>query len=78
VGLARLILFGLFFYLLYFIVKYVFIRPFSEGYANGGNSKNSNPFNKRKGNITVSYNPEKGSKKGNSVGEYVDYEELED
>ncbi len=78
-GLAKLILFGLFFYLLYFIVKNIFLRPFREGYANGGNPRSANPFGqKRQGNITVTYNPEKGRKDNKSVGEYIDYEEVKE
>ncbi len=78
-GLARLIIFGLFFYLLYFIVKYIFIRFFGEGYAEGSNAKPHNPFDKKEqNNVIITYNPEKGRKNDKSVGKYVDYKEIKD
>lgn len=77
-GLARLIIFGLFFYLIYFLVKYIIIKPFKEGYATGGNKRSGNPFSKREGEVTITYNPHKDRKLSDKVGEYVDYEEVKD
>ena len=83
--MVRLILFGLFFYLIYFLIKYLFFKPFKEGYRDPGGSTNrrrntwSNPFSSQKeGDITIAYNPEKKHKDDKKVGEYVDYEDLKD
>ena len=83
--MVRLILFGLFFYLIYFLVKYLFVKPFREGYGagnpGGGHKQGNwnNPFNRKKeGEVTISYNPNKSQKEDKKVGEYVDYEDVKE
>lgn len=76
-GLIRFIIFALFFYLIYFLVKYIFVRPFKEGYSRGGRKKN--PFSREEeGKVTIDYDPRQKRSEGNKVGEYIDYEEVKD
>lgn len=77
-GLIRFVIFALFFYLIYFLVKFIFVKPFKEGYANGGNRSKS-PFGRNEeGKVTISFNPNKKRKDDHGVGEYIDYEEIKD
>lgn len=79
------ILFALFFYLIYFLVKYLFIRPFRQGYAahgrrtqGGGRYQSDHTFRKRQeGDVTITYTPEQHKDGGKKVGEYIDYEEVD-
>tara|TARA_B100001123_G_C14981807_1_gene895941 strand:- start:552 stop:800 length:249 start_codon:yes stop_codon:yes gene_type:complete len=79
------ILFALFFYLIYFLVKYLFIKPFREGYAAHGRRprgtnwyQSSNTFQKRQeGEVTITYTPDQHRNGGKKVGDYVDYEEVD-
>lgn len=74
-GLIRLLIFGIFFYLIYFLLRNLLFRPFRQGYA----GERGNPYKKQKeGDVTITYNPQKGSGHGKQVGEYVDYEEVEE
>lgn len=77
--MIRLILVGLFLYLIYFFFKYLILVPFRQGLGGdaSGKRKNWKPF-QREGEISVEYNPEKDKKSKPSVGEYVDYEEIKD
>ena len=75
--IVRLAIFGLFFYLVYFLVKFLFIKPFQEGYKGQDPNRNSK---RGEGKITIDYDPRKG-KNGRSpsdIGEYIDYEEVKD
>lgn len=80
--LVRFVLFALFFYLIYFLVKYIFVKPFKEGYmgARKGSSSGYRPFaGKQEGDVSITYNPQKDHKHpDNKLGEYVDYEEVKD
>lgn len=83
--LIRFILFLLFFYLIYFLIKYIFIRPFKEGYSGGGQrqqrgrGRQQNPFNREKeGDVSITYDPRKQKNGKEDVGEYVDYEEVKE
>ncbi len=81
--LVRLIVFGLFFYLIYFLIKFIFVKPFKEGYmgAQRGSRNSYRPFNngREEGDVTITYNPEKDHKNpNNKIGEYVDYEEVKE
>ncbi len=68
------------YYLFYLIIKYLFpyllrrhIRKTHEKYY--GNKENK----KKKGEINIDYVPDKDKqKKDNDLGDYVDYEEIED
>ena len=78
----RFIVFALFFYLIYFLLKALFLKPFRQGYAQG-ERKTSNkgwkdPFKKNEGDVTITYNPEKEKDNKGKIGEYVDYEEVKD
>lgn len=76
----KLIIFGLFFYLLYFLIKYLFLKPFKQGFANGGrgNDNWNRPQNKTKeGEVTIDFNPSKDKGRNSEIGEYVDYEEVD-
>lgn len=77
-GLVRFVIFALFFYLIYFLVKFIFIKPFKQGYAGGG-GKGRSPFGRNEeGKVSISFNPYKKKKEQHQVGEYVDYEEVKD
>lgn len=56
------------------------MKPFKQGYANGGNNKKGGgPFGRNEeGKVTISFNPYKKKKEDHKVGEYVDYEEIKD
>lgn len=51
-----------------------FVKPFQDGYRGDAASGQ-----KKRGNVIVTFNPEKGkkSRKGNS-DDYIDYEEIKD
>ena len=79
------ILFALFFYLIYFLVKYLFIKPFREGYvAHGRRPRGNNGYhsdntfqNRREGDVTITYKPQQERRRGGKVGDYIDYEEVD-
>lgn len=80
-GLIRFLIFVGIFYLAYYLIRNIFLRPFKEGYANGGqrNRGGFNPFqNKREGEVSINYDPRKDEKPHKQVGEYVDYEEVKE
>ncbi len=80
-GLIRFLIFVGIFYLIYYLVKNVLLRPFREGYANGGQraSKGFNPFQKKdEGDVSINYDPRKNDKPHHEIGEYVDYEEVKE
>lgn len=75
-------MFGLVFYMIYFFVNTIFVKPFKQGYAGSNNSGGGhrgwkNPFQKE-GDVTV-ISLRKGQKlKDDGVGDYVDYEEIKE
>ena len=78
------LLFGLFVYLLYTILKYRFLKPFREGYANASRQQNQqrqnnyqNQKRKSEGEVSIDFRPSKGKTNDNGIGEYVDYEEVD-
>jgi hypothetical protein len=80
--MARFLIFFLVFYLIYFLVKNLFLKPFRQGYAQGGESQSGgrgfrNPFQKE-GDVTILSKPNKKKMKDDGVGDYVDYEEVKD
>lgn len=82
-GLVRFIIFALFFYLIYFLVKYIFVRPFKEGFAGNDSRKAKNGFknpfaSKKEGDVSITYDPRKSPPQNKEVGEYVDYEEVKE
>jgi hypothetical protein len=80
--LLRFVLFGLVFYMIYFFVNTLFVKPFKQGYAAGNNPGNGqqrwkNPFQKE-GDVTVITDRKERKLKDDGVGDYVDYEEVKD
>lgn len=71
--ILRLLFFLLVFFLLYRLVKGLFINPYREGYG-----KQNSPSRKREGDVSIEYNPDQHRKGSDKGGEYVDYEELKD
>jgi hypothetical protein len=76
--LIRLILFILFFYLAYFLIRNLFFRPFKEGYGQGGQRGNYNSRSSQEGDVTIIDKRQKRSSKDAGVGEYIDYEEVKE
>lgn len=80
-GLIRFLIFVGIFYLVYHLVRNVLLRPFREGYANGGQRSRGgfNPFQRKdEGDVSVEYDPRKDKKPHHEIGEYVDYEEVKE
>ncbi len=77
--MARIILFILFFYLIYFLVKNLFLKP---SHQNAGSAKSRgfrSPFQKKEGDVTIEYDAQNPPKREDKkVGEYVDYEEVKE
>lgn len=71
--ILRFLFFLLVFYLIYNLVRNLFIRSATN--ATGGNSQSSS---RKDGDVSISFNPDKSKPHGSKLGEYVDYEELED
>tara|TARA_R110002124_G_scaffold272540_4_gene441736 strand:+ start:91 stop:336 length:246 start_codon:yes stop_codon:yes gene_type:complete len=81
---VKFLLFGLFVYLLYSILKYRILRPFRQGYANGSRQQHQNRTRnyqrndpKKEGEVSIDYQPSKGKTNDKGIGEYVDYEEVD-
>lgn len=74
--LIRLIIFGLLFYLVYFVVKQLFGS--GKGRQPYGNSQQQDRSNQREGDISITYDPRKSKASSKEVGDYVDYEEVKD
>lgn len=78
--LIRLVLFISFFYIGYFILRKLVIRPFREGMQSRGQARNASTerANSQEGEVSVTYDPEQNKSHDNGVGEYIDYEEVRD
>lgn len=75
----RFILFLCLFYLLYYIVKSVFLKPFQEGFKRqDGRGESGAAPNSREGDVSISYNPEQKNQRDDKTGEYIDYEEVKE
>ena len=76
--IIRFILFLLFFYLAWFIIRNLFVKPFKQGYAErrtkGGRSNSSGP----EGSVTLNKNGAGRTHDDGSMGEYIDYEEVQE
>ncbi len=80
-GLIRFLIFVGIFYLVYYLVRNVFLKPFREGYANAGQRPKGgfNPFQKKaEGDVSINYDPRKDTNPTHEIGEYVDYEEIKE
>lgn len=79
-GIIRFLVFVFFFYLVYYLIKNVLLKPFREGYADGDQKRGGfNPFqSKKEGDVSIKFDPRKGKKGSKEIGEYVDYEEVKD
>ncbi len=73
--LRFLLVFFVIYWLTYLVRNYL-IKPFKQGY--GSKEQNTGGYQQKEGDVSISYNPEKEGGKGNQVGEYVDYEEIDD
>lgn len=77
--LIRLILFISFFYILYFILRKLVFTPFREGYQRRQESgRKTSTGREQEGEVSVNYDPDKQNSQSSSVGEYIDYEEVQD
>lgn len=76
--LIRLLIFGLLFYLVYFVVKQLFGS--AKGSSYHGNHSQPGSNNKGEGDISITYDPRQSTSASSSkkVGDYVDYEEVKD
>lgn len=84
--MLRIIAYGL---LIYFVLR-ALGRIFFPVLVNGAarkmgreferqqNAQNSSKKQRREGDVTIEYEPKKGKSSDNSVGEYVDFEEIDD
>jgi hypothetical protein len=70
----RFLIFLFLFYLVYNLIRRMFPRP-----ANGmaGTGRNGSRV-KREGEVSIKYNPDDSKPSARQVGEYVDYEEVDD
>lgn len=80
----KFLLFGLFVYLLYTVLKYRFLKPFREGFANASRQHDQQRRNnyegknrKSEGEVSIDYRPSKEKTNDTGIGEYVDYEEVD-
>lgn len=78
------LLFIVFGYLLYTLIKYRVLRPFRQGYANANRQQNQqgsnnyqSPNRKSEGEVSIDFRPSKGKANDKGIGEYVDYEEVD-
>tara|TARA_R110001592_G_scaffold37720_2_gene125476 strand:+ start:8484 stop:8747 length:264 start_codon:yes stop_codon:yes gene_type:complete len=80
--LIRLLLFISFFYIGYFILRKLVIRPFREGMQSHGQARNASTERantaRQEGEVSVTYDPKQSQARDNGVGEYIDYEEVRD
>ncbi len=78
----RFLVFALIVYMVFYLIRNIFIRPFKQGYANGDPRRkaqaNSFERKKKEGEVSISFDPRKDRRNGDQVGEYVDYEEVKD
>lgn len=74
--IIRFILFLIFFYLAWFLIRNLFVKPFRQGYQ----SKDSRDGAQRgrDGKITINTNGAGRTHDDKSMGEYIDYEEVEE
>lgn len=76
--LLRFLLFLLFFYLVYYLLKTLVLRPFRQGFQ-GGNRPGNDPHARRKeGDVTVEYHKDDAAQSDPQLGEYIDYEEVDE
>lgn len=80
----KILIFGIFFYLLYTVLKHRILKPFRQGYANASRQQNQQRSNnnrhqnpKSEGEVSIDFNPSKGKTNDRGIGEYVDYEEVD-
>lgn len=73
----RFLIFLMLFYLVYNLVRRLFPRP-ASGMAGGGKYHNGS---RHEGEVNIDYDPQQSRQKNsssNKLGEYVDYEEVEE
>lgn len=54
------------------------MKPFREGFKQGGKANQNSAPNGREGDVSISYNPEGKKQRENKTGEYIDYEEVKE
>jgi hypothetical protein len=74
--LRFLLVFFIIYWVGYLLRTYV-LKPFKNGHGSQGGASSGNSAS-REGDVSINYNPTKSQKEQQSVGEYVDYEEIEE
>ncbi len=65
-------------YLVSRVLRNFFTRPFQEGYQDKAEQNEKAAHKKREGRVSVKTNGAGKAKDNKSIGEYIDYEEVED
>lgn len=78
--IIRFILFLLFFYLAWFLVRNLLVKPFKQGYQERGRAKNEagGASRRKEGEVIINTNGSGKTHDDKSLGEYIDYEEVEE
>lgn len=76
--IIRFLLILIFIYLLSFIVRRLFTRPFQEGYREREEDIRKRNSRKSEGRVSIFTNGAGKSHDNKEVGEYIDYEEVKD
>lgn len=76
--IIRFLFIVVFIYLLSFFVRRLFVRPFREGYQEREDQRQRESSRKREGKVSIDTHNARPAHDRNSVGEYIDYEEVKD
>ncbi len=78
--IIRFILFLIFFYLAWFLVRNLLVKPFKQGYQEKGRGQRGGAdFSQaREGEVTLDTKGSGQTHDDKSLGEYIDYEEVEE
>lgn len=80
--ILRFLAFVLLVYLVIYFMRALFVKPFKQGYGSQQGRRSADPNTNRKqrkeGDVTITYDPQKRRGDNQSLGEYVDYEEVKD
>lgn len=76
--IIRLLFIVSFIYLLSFVVRKMFVRPFRQGYQERETRNKQDAYRKSEGKVSVDTKGAGRAHDNKSVGEYIDYEEVND
>lgn len=74
----RLLFIVTFIYLISLVVKRIIVRPFRQGYQDKDFENRRKSAQNQEGSISIEKNGADKSRDAKSLGEYVDYEEVDD